>query len=181
MAQVGRERVFTKLRSEVEPRWCSEYCLKFYPDLPVRYRVPLGPIPREMIDKYGLSKAIRMYRPFRPEVDALVIAPDKLILVEAKVHRVMDGISKLPVYRDLVPLTPELAPYKTYPVEMQLLVVKKWEPWTSLCEKYGIRMVDWAPTWVQEYFVRRDLYWTKEQVELRERRKEVLKRLGWTE
>ena len=170
---------FTRLRREVEPRWVSEYCAKFYPDKPVRYRVPLGPIPEELVAKYGLSKAIRAYRPWRPEADALVIGDRRLILIEAKVFKVMDGISKLPIYAKLVPETPELNPYKTWPVEMQLLVVKAIEPWITIARDLGIKLVEWAPTWVQEVWVQRDLYWTREAVELRERRKEVLRRLGF--
>lgn len=170
---------FTRLRKEVEPRWVSEYCSKFYPDKVVRYRVPLGPIPEELVRLYGLEKAIRMYRPWRPEADALVIDKDRLILIEAKVHKIMDGLSKLPMYKSLIQHTPELAPFKHLPIEMQLLVVKAIEPWITLAKEYGVKLIEWAPTWVQEYFLQRDLYWTRESVELRERRKEILKRLGF--
>uniref|UniRef100_A0A7V4CP26 Uncharacterized protein n=1 Tax=Fervidobacterium pennivorans TaxID=93466 RepID=A0A7V4CP26_FERPE len=131
-------------------------------------------------EKYGLTKGTRVFRPWRPEVDALIVAKDKLILIEAKLYRVYDAVAKLPIYKMLVPETPELSLWRHLPVEMQLLVVKITEPWKSIAEKVGIKLVDWAPSWVQEIFWERDLYWTREAIEMRERRKEVLKRLGFT-
>jgi len=173
------KEMFTKMRREIEPKWVAEYCSKFYGKYAVRYRCPLGPVPKELVELHGLEKALRMYRPWRPEVDALVIAKDKLILIEAKVRKVMDGLSKLPIYKMLVPQTPELKVYHGWPIEMELLVVKAVEPWITVAKNMGIRLVEWAPTWVWEIWRQRDLYWTKEAVELRERRKEVLKRLGF--
>jgi len=170
---------FTRVRREIEPRWVSEYCAKFYPNYPVRYRVPLGPVPEEMIKEHGLSKAIRMYRPWRPEVDALVIQPRQLILIEAKVFKVMDGLAKLPIYKTLFHQTPELAPYRGFPVEMHLLVVRAVEPWITAAKTHGVKLIEWSPVWVREVWLQKDLYWTREAVELRERRKQVLRRLGF--
>jgi len=173
------KEMFTRLRREIEPRWVAEYIVKFYPHYPVRYRVALGPVPEELVKAHGLSKALRIYRAWRPEADALLILPDRLVLVEAKIFKVMDGISKLPIYKALIPKTPELAPYHHLPVEAKLLLVRAVEPWITAAKEYGIELVNWVPTWVEEIWLQRDLYWTKEAVELRERRKEVLRRLGF--
>jgi len=170
---------FTRLRRNIEPKWVSEYCTTFYPDRPVRYGQPLGPIPEDLIKEHGLEKAIRMYRPWRPECDALIINKNKLILVEAKVRKILDGLAKLPIYKRLIPETPELAPYKGWPIVMRLLTVRAYEPWITIARELGIELVEWAPTWVKEIWIQHDLYWTREAVELRERRKEVLKRLGF--
>ena len=93
------KRPFTKLRREIEPKWVAEYCAKFYPNDIVKYRCPLGAPPRELVEEHGLEKALRLYRPYRPEVDALVITKTSLILIEAKVHRYVDGLAKLPLYK----------------------------------------------------------------------------------
>jgi len=87
------EIVITKLRREIEPRWVSEYVAKHYPNFPARYRVPLGPIPAEITKVYGEEKGIKIARPWRPEVDALVLAQKKIILIEAKIFKVMDGLA----------------------------------------------------------------------------------------
>jgi len=171
--------VRTKLRREIEPRWVAEYCSKFYPGLVVKYRVPLGPVPEELVKQVGLEKALRQYRPWRPEADALVFTPEKLVLIEGKVFRIMDGLAKLPMYKLLIPATPELQQFTHLPIHMQLLVVKAVEPWITLAKSTGVELVEWAPTWVQQVFLQRDRYWTREAVALRERRKEVLRRLGF--
>jgi len=53
------------------------------------------------------------------------------------------------------------------------------EPWVTLAKSVGVELVEWAPTWVQQVFMQRDRYWTREAVALREKRKEVLRRLGF--
>jgi len=171
--------VFTKLRREIEPKWVSEYVAKFYPDFPVRFRVPLGAVPKELEKEHGLWKAIRTWRPWRPEVDAIVIRPGELTLIEGKIFKTMDGLSKLPVYASLVPETPELESYRSYKVAMQLLCVHALDWIKQAAKKSGIEVVEWAPTWVEEIWLERDKYWTPEAVSLRERRKEVLRRLGF--
>jgi len=171
---------FSRIRREIEPRWVAEYCVKFYPNYPVRYRCPLGPIPEQLEEMYGVGKGKRVFRPWRPEVDALIILPDRLILVEGKVFKYMDGVSKLPVYKSLVPQTPELKPYWHLPIEMHFLIVKELAWVKEAAERMGVKLIAWAPVWVQEIWLERNKYWTKEMVELRERRKEVLRRLGFT-
>ena len=88
----------TKSRREIEPRWVSEYVATHYARHKVRLRVPLGPVPEYLKKAHGTPKAIRIYRPWRPEVDCLVIMPGALVLIEAKIFKYMDGLSKLPVY-----------------------------------------------------------------------------------
>jgi len=169
----------TKLRREIEPRWVSEYIVKHYPKYPVKLRCPLGPIPENLKKIHGEEKAIRVYRPWRPEVDALVIMPGALLLIEAKIFKYMDGLSKLPVYASLVPATPELKEYKDMPVKMQLLVPVD-IPWVrTACQKMGVDMVVWAPDWLKKIWEERDKYWSPEELIKREKRKQVLRRLGY--
>jgi len=169
----------TKLRREIEPRWVAEYCAKFYPNYPVRYRCPLGPVPPGLAEGFPPEKALRIARPWRPEVDALVIAPKELILVEAKVFKYMDGLSKLPIYRDLIDSTPELEQYKKLPRRMQLLLPAKLDWVETAAKAVGVETVVWAPDWVKAVWEERDKYWTKEAVEAREERKRILRAIGY--
>jgi hypothetical protein len=125
------------------------------------------------------EKALRIARPWRPEVDALVIAPKELILVEAKVFKYMDGLSKLPVYRDLIDSTPELEQYKKLPRRMQLLLPAKLDWVETAAKAVGVETVVWAPDWVKAVWEERDKYWTKEAVQAREERKRILKAIGY--
>lgn len=165
-------------RRELEPRWVSEYMLKTYPKAEVRLRVPLGPIPKETQQAYGLMKGLRVYRPWRPEVDAAARWMDKTILVEAKIFKYMDGLSKLPVYKSLVPSTPELSVWPK-DVIMELLIPALITWVIAAARDTGVTVVsDFVPDYIKHAWDERDKYWTKEAVQAREDRKRRLEELG---
>ena len=169
---------FTKPRRELEPRWVSEYMATTYPKAEVRFRVPLGPIPKETQADYGLMKGLRVYRPWRPEVDAAARWMSKTILVEAKIFKYMDGLSKLPVYKSLIPTTPELAYWpKDVILELLLPVSINWVE--AAARDQNIKVVShFVPDYIRQAWEERDKYWTKDAMNLREERKRKLQELG---
>lgn len=170
---------FTHLRREIEPRWVAEYVSETYGQYPASFRVPLGGIPPELIDVYGERKATRVYRPSRPEADAIIYLPDRLILLEGKIFKVTNGLGALRMYRDLIPDTPELADYHSLPIRAELLCVQPL-PWVlQAAEKADIHIVKYAPEWIREIWEERDKYWTKEHMRKREERKKVLRELHY--
>ena len=170
---------FTKQRQEWETRYVSDYVLQNYPNDRVQYRVPLGKVPESLIKELGLLKAIGIFRPYRPEVDALVITKDTLVLIEGKIFKVMDGLSKLPVYKSLIPETPELELYKKFPVRA-VLVTPKEPVWAApFIDAQEIFVDIFRPDWLEEYYQAQERYWTPEERMKRLQRKEVLKGLGF--
>ena len=169
---------FTKTRRELEPSWVSWYCAKTWPKDEIRYRVPLGPVPAEITKAYGETKGINVYRPWRPEVDALVIQKGGIVLLEAKIQKFMDGLSKLPVYKSLIPTTPELLKYRAYPVELRLLIPASVAWVVASAHAQNILVIVDAPDYILDAWNDRDKYWTKEATEERDRRKQKLKELG---
>lgn len=162
---------YSKPRRELEPRWVSEYMVQTYPKAEVRYRVPLGTIPSATAKDYGLMKGLRVYRPWRPEVDAAARWAGKTIIVEAKIFKYMDGLSKLPVYKQLLESTPELSHWPT-DVIMELLIPAPITWVLSAASNMGVKVVsDFVPTYIREAWDERDKYWTKEAIEEREARK----------
>jgi len=169
----------TKLRRSIEPRWVSWYIKNQYPDAEVRLRCPLGRIPVELKALHGPAKAARVYRPWRPEVDALVILPGALVLVEAKIQKYMDGLSKLPIYKALVPHTAELAVFSDRPVLMHLLLPVK-IPWImDIADDVGVEVYAVAPEWVLQIWEDRDKYWQPDARMKRAERKALLEKLGF--
>lgn len=170
---------FTKTRRTLEPRWVSIYCATHYPKAEIRLGCPLGGIPRETLRDYGLLKGLRVYRPWRPEVDAVVILRNMLILIEAKIFKYMDGLAKLPIYKALVPKTPELKHVAHRPQYMKLLIPHR-IPWVlEAAEGMGVTVEVWVPPFIQKVWEERDKYWTKDAIKKREARKRKLEELGY--
>lgn len=171
---------FTQPRRELEPKWVSEFMAWAYPKNEVRMRVPLGGIPAETSAQYGLMKGLRVYRPWRPEADAAARLPEKTVLVEAKIFKYMDGLSKLPIYASLLPTTPELLSWpKT--VEMILLIPAKIEWVREAAKNLNVKVVsDYVPDYIKAAWDSRDKYWTREATQLREERKRKMQEAGIT-
>ncbi len=170
---------FTKVRREIEPRWVSQYVKEFYPKAEAHLRCPLGPIPEEYAKLYGPAKAARVYRPWRPEVDALIVVKGAIVLIEAKIQKYMNGLSKLPVYKALLPSTPEFLPVSETRYVLMHLLLPYPIPWVKkAAESMGVEVIDWAPDWVLEIWEERDKYWTAEYRLKREDRKALLRKLG---
>jgi len=160
-----------------ETRLLSEYLMEHWEGVPVRMNVPVGPLPAGLVDAVG-ARAIGWARPFRPEVDALVWPGGKLILVEAKILSVIDGIAKLPVYAGLVSTTPELLPYAGLPREMICVC-----PWDAdhvhaMAKTVGVSIAVFRPAWIEEYLDSRMNYWTPEYRRNREAKRALRRELG---
>lgn len=147
---------------QVETRLVSEYLKNQYGNFPFIEKQPLGRIGDELLTSLGYQKAIAISRPMRPEVDAIVLHPKWLILIEAKVWHVVDGMAKLPLYKSLVPFTPELKEYATRDIIMELVV-----PWTNpnleiMARDAGITVKVYCPPWIDEVVARVQNYSTRE-------------------
>jgi len=165
-------------RRELEPRWVSEYMATTFPKAEVRMRVPLGGIPKDTQQTYGLMKGLRVYRPWRPEVDAAARWMSKTIIVEAKIFKYMDGLSKLPVYKGLISSTPELASWPT-DVEMQLLIPAPITWVLQAAKDMSVTVVSsFVPDYIKKAWDERDKYWTKDAVTAREDRKRKMQEAG---
>lgn len=170
---------FTKIRENWEHRYVSDYVVTRYPHDAHKFRCPLGSVPEMWVQEMGLGKAIRAYRPYRPEADAAVITADAIVLIEAKIFKVMDGIAKLPIYRSLVAETPEFDAYRTLPVEA-VLVTPKDPGWTrKVAVETNVRIELYMPDWIEEYYKKQEVYWTAEERLKRMKRKRVLEGLDY--
>jgi hypothetical protein len=153
---------------QVETRMVAEYLLKTYPKYTFITKQPLGKIPEELQAKEGFKRAVGLMRPYRPEVDAVVILPGALLLVEAKVWNIINGLAKLPLYKSLVPVTPELKQYQHLNVLMELVV-----GWTNdnleiMARDLDVRVRMYCPDWLNEIVQGMHKYWTSEYQQQRQ-------------
>jgi hypothetical protein len=163
---------------QVESRMISEYMLQTYSESRFVLGQPLGKVSEALMRDEGYQKALGVSRPFRPEVDALVFLPNTLLLVEAKVWQVINGLAKLPLYKSLVPFTPELRDYKDYPVEMLLVVA-----WTNsnleiMARDAGVKLAVYCPAWLADVVNAQHLYWTADYRRAREDKLKLRDMLG---
>jgi hypothetical protein len=139
---------------------------------------PLGPALEGLTEAHGVEKALRISRPWRPEVDAVTVEDGRLVLIEGKIFKWRDGMGQLPLYKAAVPSTPELAEHRGKLVVLRLLM-----PWTSpmvelLAQATGVEVVVFAPAWVEEYTRSYHQYWTPEYRERRDQMLEMRRQLG---
>src|SRR4051812_44250118 len=100
---------FRKKSEPVERAYVVAYVRTAYPDSQVLFNARLGPIPDKFagMDLTGLSSNI--FKVFNRYADAVVIQPDKLILVEGKMVDILPAIGQIMFYRFLLAKTPEFA------------------------------------------------------------------------
>ena len=153
---------------QVEPRMLSEYLQKHYAEFPYINKQPLGSVSEDLMRTEGYKRALGITRPFRPEVDAVVVLPHYLLIIEAKVWNIVNGLAKLPLYKSLVPITPELKEYMPREVLMQLVV-----GWTNpnleiMAWAIDVEVKVYCPEWLQEVVDGMHRYWTKEYQDTRQ-------------
>jgi len=163
---------------QVETRLLAEYLLKEYKKYPYITKQPLGVVSEELMATEGYKRAIGAMRPFRPEIDAIVILPRYLVLIEAKVWQIMNGLAKLPLYRSLVPVTPELKEYANRKTIMELVV-----GWTNpnlklMAASHDIRLKVYCPPWLESVVKDVQHYHTREYQQERQRKLQLREHYG---
>jgi hypothetical protein len=163
---------------QVETRMVSEYLLKNYFKFPYIIKVPLGALPDDGLKREGFALTARTLRPFRPEVDAVVLLPRHLLIIEAKVWNIVNGLAKLPMYKSLVDITPELQQYMPREVIMQIVV-----GWTNpnlerMAQVHNIQVRVFCPDWLKEVVEDLHKYWTSEYQAAREDKLQMQRYFG---
>lgn len=155
---------------QVETRMISEYLKEHYSGFSFILNVPLGSVSEELQRKEGYERALGLTRPFRPIADAVVILPRHLLLIEAKVWNVINGLAKLPLYKSLVPVTPELAQYRPRAVIMQLVVGWTNPNLATMAIAADVALKVYRPLWLEEIVASMHKYWTREYRDTREKK-----------
>ena len=168
----------TRKTRQVETRMLAEYLKEVYAAQPRITKQPLGRVSEALMASNGYKRALGITRAFRPEVDAVVIFPRYLLLVEAKVWRVVDGLAKLPLYKSLVPFTPELEQYRNLEIIMELVVGWSNPNLEIMARAAGVTIKVYNPEWLAEIVDGMHNYWTKEYRQAREQRQTMRELFG---
>lgn len=134
-----------------EKRYVPEFINEKYPDrISVFYNMAVGPPPAEL-QKANPEIPLAHFRRWRFWIDAVVITENRMILIEGKIRKPAEGLGQLLLYRALLPQTPELDPYKLYPIEMVLVTPRPDPRVIGVANSLGITIEIWTKPWVQQY------------------------------
>jgi len=133
---------------QVERRWVVEYvsrkCSKAI-DKFIHKR--LGTVPTEALRNVpGLPASA--YRVFLPYADAVCVWPDRIEIMEFKVHDPTKGIAQLLLYKTLAMQDDELKKYLPRPIVLKLVYWRYDLSIDALCKANGIVLEVERPDWL---------------------------------
>ena len=134
-----------------EQRLVSEFVAQFYADYESRTHVHLGGTPPRFKGKFTRPENGRLLGVFRRWADAIVIMPDRIVLIEGKILPQPGVLSQLSLYERLIPNTPELSQHALKPVEKVLVCAIEDPLITQLAREEGVRVVIFCPEWIEAY------------------------------
>jgi hypothetical protein len=140
-------------RRQREQLLVSQYVAENYPTGRVMFQQRVGPIP-PTVNESGLTRGQKLaLGSFRRVADAVIILPNKLLIIEGYVHVQLGKLSQLLTYIELLPMTPELGAFASLPVEAMLLGAQRDPIMDQMAAKFGIKMVIFQPQWVKDYLL----------------------------
>ncbi len=129
----------------------AEWVVRTYPNALVRFRVDVGDL-RPALDATGLTAAeLRRLGRSRRWVDAMVVEPHVVHLVEGKIRLSPGALEQLELYRMLFPLTPELAHLRHLPLELHLVFAVEDPVLSAIARQRGVHVHIYSPPWVALY------------------------------
>ena len=115
-------------------------------------RPSLGSIPAELRPGSLTEPELRMIQAVRcPRVDAVVLKPDRVIIVKAGVVADYRDIVFLPFYTRLFRYTRQFVDYWSRPVELRYVCSIDNEPMQIIAQIYNVTIYRFEPNWIGEY------------------------------
>lgn len=140
-------------RREWEAEYVSEYTREVFKGVPVIFHMKLGTWPTPLTAEELSAEEQAMLRVRMRWADALVIQPDRLIVIEGKLRpsEFLKGYGELKLYVHLVPHTPELERFKDRKVTGRLVTTIPDPTVEYLCRKENLEYDVFQPTFWAEY------------------------------
>ena len=164
--------------AQFERRYIAEYVLARWPEGGYQLGVSLGALPENMVKSLGYDAASKLYRPFRPEVDAVKFFPTGLILIEGKVFDIATAIAKLRWYGTLVPLTEELRSWWGMPVTLRVATPRRFPLLEQMAKDSGVELDLFVTEAVLAHAAKYERYWTAPYRQQREAKMQRRRELG---
>lgn len=144
----GKPGVPVELR---ESRLLAEFLATRYKGQRVSLQPRVGAI-QPADGNEGLPEGeIRMLSSKRRYPDAIVLLPDRVVIIEAALRADVGKLALLDLYARLFPVTPDFLQYRNYPVEKLLVSATPDAALEALARSYGIRVEVYQPEWVSTW------------------------------
>lgn len=141
----------SKQRRQTEALLCSQFVAENYPTARTYIQQYLGPI-KPAAELSGLSVSEKLaLGTGRRRADAVLILPEKIVLLECYIHVNLGKLSQLMTYRELIPSTPELADFAKLPVQAFLVGAQRDPILDQMAAKFGIEVIIFRPKWVVDF------------------------------
>lgn len=138
-----------------ESRLVSEYLADRWPGRRHLQRVRVGGIPAGLtVDDLDPAELVAL-GVWRRWVDALVVDPPSLHVIEAGLVASPGDLSQLQLYLRLVPQTPELSDLATLQLKGRLVYAIADPVLTAMAREQGIACETYCPPWVGPYLAER--------------------------
>ncbi len=132
-------------------RLVAEWAVRTFPLAELKLRVDVGDL-RTALQDTGLTAAeLRRLGRSRRWVDAMIVEPAAVHLVEAKISLVPGALEQLELYRRLFPKTPELAHLRDRRLELHVVYAVEDPVLVALARERGVRVHLFRPAWVDAY------------------------------
>jgi hypothetical protein len=135
-----------------ETRLLMEYLRDYYPGREWFTQLAIGRDPEMVGVQLQDDAERRLVRRFCRRVDAVVVQPDELVIIEATMHTPTEKIGRLLEYLLLIPATPELEQYFPRKIVGELVTGQDDAVARTLCERQGLRYVHYEAEWFAEFW-----------------------------
>jgi len=134
-----------------ETRLVAEWVTQTWPAAIWKFRVDVGDLTPAM-SATGLSAAeLRKLGRSRRWVDAMVIEPRTVHLIEAKIRLEPGALEQLELYKELWPRTPEFAELVDRDLQLHLVYAVEDPVLTAIARRRGVQVHIYHPPWVDDY------------------------------
>jgi len=129
----------------------AEWVTQTWPAAIWKFRVDVGDLTPAM-SATGLSAAeLRKLGRSRRWVDAMVIEPRTVHLIEAKIRLEPGALEQLELYKELWPRTPEFAELVDRDLQLHLVYAVEDPVLTAIARRRGVQVHIYHPPWVDDY------------------------------
>lgn len=138
-----------------------EWAAVKYPGYFLREQVRVGPTHESVVGVTippALAAALKNWNWY---CDGLIVLPDSVLIIEAKVHPDPGAVGQVLFYREIAIGTPELAPLLALPWYPVVLWAEIDDGLNKWAQKFGVRVEVYTPQWIADYL---------QSVQLRHRR-----------